>query len=279
MKKVVTLTGTELRHTFFRLGIAASEGIDVLRSYCEGLEKSLRTRTEARGAEKFEIGLAHLDAREQSEEDFFSAFVRLAGDRSRPVFIDGGAINEIQHFEDIRALKPDLLAAYGCSLIKGPLLSEFEGRFLNVHLGLSPYYMGSGTNFWALVNGVPEYMGATFMYIDAGVDTGEIIHQIRPRIFPGDTPHQIGNRLIRDVTLTYAQIIRSFDELDRIPQLPEPEDVKIYRIRDFSDEATTKLYEEFKNGLVEKYLQEKEARCSAVPILEHPVLARMTDII
>lgn len=279
MKSVVTLTGTELRHTFFRLGIAASGGISVLRSYCEGLQKSLRTRTEARGPENFEIGLAHLDAREQSEEDFFSIFSRLIEDRSNPVFIDGGAINETRHFEDIRDLRPDILAAYGCSLIKGPLLSEFHGRFLNVHLGLSPYYRGSGTNFWALVNGAPEYMGATFMYIDAGVDTGEIIHQIRPRIFPGDSPHQIGNRLIRDFVLTYAEIIRSFDNLHPMPQLPIPDDVKTYRIRDFSDEATKKLYERFQDGLVDIYLAEREARCAAVPIVEHPALRPPQEIL
>src|SRR5690606_10372264 len=103
------------------------------------------------------------------------------------------------------------------SLIREPLLSAFQGRFLNVHLGLSPYYRGSGTNFWPLVNGEPEFVGATFMHIDAGVDTGEVIHQIRARIFPGDTPHQIGNRLIADMARVYAALIRDFDRLERMP--------------------------------------------------------------
>ena len=76
MKSKIKLTDTELRHKFFRLGIAASGGISVLRSYCECLQKSLRMRTEARGSENSEIGLAHLDAREQSEEDIFSNFTR-----------------------------------------------------------------------------------------------------------------------------------------------------------------------------------------------------------
>ena len=40
-------------------------------------------------------------------------------------------------------------------------------------------------------------VGATFMYIDAGIDTGEIIHQIRADIVIGDSPHSIGNRLIK----------------------------------------------------------------------------------
>ena len=45
-----------------------------------------------------------------------------------------------------------------------------------------------------------EFFGYTFMYLDEGIDTGEIIHQGRPKIFPYDNPHQIGNRLIKKMT-------------------------------------------------------------------------------
>ena len=62
---------------------------------------------------------------------------------------------------------------------------------------MSPYYRGSGTNFWPFVNNELQFIGATFMHIDEGVDTGEIIHQIRANIFHDDNIHQIGNRLIR----------------------------------------------------------------------------------
>ncbi len=37
------------------------------------------------------------------------------------------------------------------------------------------------------------------MHIDAGVDTGEVIHQMRARVALGDSPAQIGNRLIVDM--------------------------------------------------------------------------------
>ena len=53
----------------------------------------------------------------------------------------------------------------------------FSRKFLNVHLGLSPYYRGSGTNVWPLINTEPDMVGAT-LCIDAGIDNGEIIHQI-----------------------------------------------------------------------------------------------------
>jgi hypothetical protein len=289
-KRIVLLTGSELRHAFFRKAMALMPGILVLRSCCEGTEKSLRNLVEARagaraGVEKradqaggtADLELAHLAARERSEEDFFGPFVELAPDRSHPVHLPKGAINEAEHTAAITELRPDLLLAYGCSIIREPLLSAFAGRFLNAHLGLSPYYRGSGTNFWPLVNGEPEYVGATFMFIDAGVDTGEVIHQLRARVFPGDTPHSIGNRLIADMTPVYAEIARRFAELVPLPPLPAPAQARVYRKQHFTADATRTLYERFAGGLVERYLADREQRWAEAPILENPALGRPAE--
>ena len=294
-RKVVILTGSELRHRFFRKALALIPGIEVLRSYGEGTEKSLRTLVEARagacggvearpgargGVEtpadqaggEADLELAHLAARERSEEDFFGPFVELAPDRSHPLHLPKGAINEVEHTAAITELRPDLLLAYGCSIVREPLLGAFPGRFLNAHLGLSPYYRGSGTNFWPLVNGEPEYVGATFMFIDAGIDTGEVIHQIRARVFPGDTPHSIGNRLIADMTPVYGEIVRRFDELVPLPPLPAPAQARFYRKQHFTADATGTLYRRFAEGLVERYLAERRQRWAKAPILENPAL-------
>ena len=37
---------------------------------------------------------------------------------------------------------------------------------INVHLGLSPYYKGSATNFWPFVNNELQFLGVTFMVTD-----------------------------------------------------------------------------------------------------------------
>ena len=49
------------------------------------------------------------------------------------------------------------------------------------------------------------------MYLDEGIDTGEIIHQGRPKIFPYDNPHQIGNRLIKKMTKDFIKLVINFD--------------------------------------------------------------------
>ena len=83
-------------------------------------------------------------------------------------------------------------------------------------MGLSPYYTGSGTNFFPFVNNEPQFAGATFMFLDEGIDTGEIIHQIRARILKNDNIHKIGNRLIKDVLQNYSQIIINFNKIKKI---------------------------------------------------------------
>lgn len=273
MKRIVILTGSELRHAFFRKALAMAEGLEVAATYCEGTEKSLRAITEqSQNSDADSIEMRHVKLRERSEMDFFSGLVSYAPDASNPAFIRKGEINTAEHAERIIDLNPDLLVAYGCSLIREPLLSKFQGRFLNVHLGLSPYYRGAGTNFWPLVNGEPEFVGATFMHIDAGVDTGEVIHQVRAQVFEGDSPHDIGNRLIVEMTGVYAELVRRLDKLAPMAQIPVPENERVYKRKDYNEDAARRMYRNFDEGLVAKFLATRDTRCAAAPIIEQPSL-------
>lgn len=271
MKKVVILTGSGLRHVYFRMFLAQSENICVINSYCEGTEDNLHDLVQKEKVNN-DIRLKHLLAREQAEEDFFRLFVDETHDHSKPIFLPKGRINEVKYVDSIIKSKPDLILVYGSSIIREPLLGLYEGKILNVHLGISPYYRGGATNYWPLVNGEPEYVGATFMYIDAGIDTGEIIHQIRAKYSWGDTPSQIGNRLIVEMSKIYIKVVESFDGLVRMPQFPKSSKDRIYRRKDYTEESVRKLYRNFNNGMVEKYIDSKDERCAKVPILTNPAL-------
>ena len=248
---IVILTGSEIRHEYFRKKLASDKRVSILASYCEGAEKSLDNRMR-HNPETSELEIQHIEARQQSETDFFAEYIASIEDKSNPNFIKKKAINEEKVVNEIVALNPDLLVCYGSSLIKSDLLIKFQNKFLNVHLGLSPYYRGSGTNVWPLINLEPDMVGATFMYMDAGIDTGEIIHQIRADIFVGDSPHSIGNRLIRKMTSTYAEIICNFTYLESEKQ-PVNEG-QLYFQKDFTSESCRQLYLNLEQGMIESYL-------------------------
>lgn len=269
MKSVVILTKDQLRHDYLRMALGLATGIDVLRSYCEGREGTIIERSRTEGSE---VKIEHLRSRARSEHDFFNHFVEQVPDRSNPVSIPKGTINESQCYEEIIDLDPEVLVTYGSSIVENPLLSAFEDRAVNAHLGLSPYYRGAGTNFWPLVNKEPELVGVTFHRLESEVDAGAILHQMRARIYPNDSPHQIGNRLIADMVPVLIEIVRRFDYIETIESPAEPEETNYYRIADFSEDAIAELYDNFEDGLIESYLSNREERIEGAPIARNPEL-------
>jgi hypothetical protein len=115
------------------------------------------------------------------------------------------------------------------------------------------------------------------MHLDAGVDTGPILHQMRARVFPGDTPHQIGNRLIGDMTAVCIELIRQPGTLGPGIRPPAPPGARVYRRRDFTPDAVETLYANFRGGLVERDLADQAARARRAPIHEHPSLRAATS--
>ena len=269
MKKVVLLTGSELRHEFFRKLISNQEDIKVLSSYCESLKGNLRENINKENHGK-RLRVKHLDERTNFEKKFFGSYCKNINDKSNPVFIERGDINNKDHVKKIIRLKPDIIISYGCSIINSDLLTRFKRKFVNIHLGLSPYYRGSGTNFWPFVNNELQYVGTTFMYIDEGVDTGEVIHQIRPKIKLKDNIHQIGNRLIKDSCFECIKLIKNFENLSDMDQVKiDKKEVRYYRKKDFTEDSIEKTYNNLAKGIINEYLSNKVKIDSKVQIIKN----------
>jgi methionyl-tRNA formyltransferase len=74
-------------------------------------------------------------------------------------------------------LQPDLIIVSGTSLIKEPLISiPASIGIINLHTGLSPYVKGGPncTN-WCIANNTFHLVGNTIMWLNAGIDAGNII--------------------------------------------------------------------------------------------------------
>jgi|GEM_PF-550441 len=270
-KKIIIITGNELRHIFFRKFLSSFDTLIVLATYCEA-ENIPLIETISNDAD-VTLRNKHLTLRAQTEKDFFEPFCDRIIDNSNPVFIKKNEINSDTMVAVICNLNPDLIISYGCSIIKEPLIAAFKNKFINIHLGLSPYYRGSGTNYWPFVNNEIQYVGVTFMLIDAGIDTGEIIHQIHPRVYHGDNVHTIGNRLIYDMAKMTIQIIVNFELLDKMDQIKiHQQEEKYYRKKDFNEASLVTLYANFSNGLITNYLRNLQQSGKQAKIIENPLL-------
>lgn len=108
-------------------------------------------------------------------------------------------------FELIKEIKPDLIVtcAYG-QILPQELLDMPTLGAVNVHASLLPKYRGSAPIQWVLLNGEEE-TGITLMYMDAGMDTGDMIAKSVYKIKDSDnvgTLHDIlsvmGANLLKD---------------------------------------------------------------------------------
>ena len=271
MKNIVIITSNNIRHNYFKLMLAHNSDINVLRTYVES-DNSLDLSIKLSSVKALDNELLlHFDARHNTEYDFFSDIIELYKDDSKSIMINKGLINHKKVTDEIIDLNPDLIITYGCSIIKSNLLDCFKNRIINVHLGLSPYYFGSGTNFHCLVNNEFQFEGYTFMYMDEGVDTGNIIHQERAEVLPFDNPHQIGNRLIKQMTKSLIRLIVNFHLVEKKYPVTSIAG-KTYKIIDATDESILKLYDNFRNNAVIDFLKNKESLKSQYPLVEQSFL-------
>jgi methionyl-tRNA formyltransferase len=157
---------------------------------------------------------------------------------------------------------------YGTSIIKPPLLDAYAGRVVNLHLGLSPYYRGSGTNFWPLVNREPECVGATIHVASEKADAGGVLAQVRPDAEPADVAREVGTKTIRAALGVLPAVLSLYL---RGALRPRPQDLskgRVYRARDFGAGAVRAMWRHFETGMMEEYLADAEARRRAFPVVE-----------
>lgn len=93
-------------------------------------------------------------------------------------------------------------------LVKEPLLRAFPNRILNIHPALLPNFPGVEAWTQALQAGAKQ-TGCTVHYVDAGMDSGEIIMQAFVPVLPGDTPETLHARIQVQEHILYPAAILS----------------------------------------------------------------------
>ena len=95
----------------------------------------------------------------------------------------------------LKDINPDVICvvAYG-KIIPKEILEIPKYGCVNVHPSLLPKYRGSAPIQWAILNGDKE-TGITTMYLDEGMDSGDIILQTETKINKDETSGKLWDRL------------------------------------------------------------------------------------
>jgi folate-dependent phosphoribosylglycinamide formyltransferase PurN len=261
-KRILFLTGSELRHKYMRYVIESDADFKVRLAICESDEKSLENRTDL-SLDLSGIVRKHILDRKISEEYYFSSMLEA---RSPYIVVPKGDINSTNVFEIFKSSDIDLVVCFGTSILKENWFRFFPDKILNIHLGLSPYYRGSGANFWAMAHGNFACVGSTFLIMDEGIDTGKIIHQIRAEVMPKDTPHDIGNRLIAKTAGELKRVVKNFSSSLTAAEDKNFVEGRVFcKRKDFTFESVEKFYQSF-DTMRDRYIQHIEEEIQKFPI-------------
>lgn len=129
-------------------------------------------------------------------------------------------VKETDFLDRINNLKPEaiVVAAFGQILPKA-LLDIPEYGCINVHASLLPKYRGAAPIQYSIIDGEKE-TGITIMYMDAGIDTGDIILQEKLPIAPQETGGSLFDKLAVLGADLLVEALRKLEDgtAERIPQ-------------------------------------------------------------
>lgn len=109
--------------------------------------------------------------------------------------VEVDTVNSPAFLDAIGRLRPKVVLLAGCRIVKPEILQAINCPVLNYHAGINPQYRGLNGGYWALASGDAKNFGATVHLVDAGVDTGAILYQVRGKPAPDDNIMTYGHRL------------------------------------------------------------------------------------
>ena len=259
--KVTIFTSNSIRHKFFANSI--SKLVDETLVICETRKNDaieIESDNQISGIEKHFLERFQVEKEEFKGNDYFLA---------KTIPLEYKEVNLKYVSNVVGNFSPDVMLVFGSSIIHDELISlAKKDRFLNLHLGLSPYYRGSGTNFWPFVNNELEYLGSTILHLDRGIDTGDIVTHVRPKIVENDNVHTIGCKIIKESVNAFKKIFQSVSngtELERIKQW-DPSIKRYYKNIDFTEDILREYMNNLENGIVKKYVESEKKEIKLIGI-------------
>ncbi len=274
------LTSNDIRHRYFVNAIADAFNVTAIVHQDTGYVPA-DTEKDNLDIRTSKMLRMHFEERTRQEQAFcgHDAQIRSGHHECTVRFVDPRTLNSHDTVHFLTTAQVDVVLVYGTGLIKQPLLDAFGGRMINMHLGLSPYYRGTATNFYPLVNEQPEYVGATIHMIDAGIDTGPIIRHARADIAADEMPHTLGCKTILAGIEAVIMSLHEYESarLNPVDQWDVP-NARLYLRKHYHPSQVVKLYELIDDGLFRRYVNRKAAVQDAMQLVNPVMLGEAATV-
>ena len=144
----------------------------------------------------------------------------FALEKNIPIYQPLKVRNNTEFIDEIKTLNPDVICvvAYGKILPK-KILEIPKMGCINVHGSLLPKYRGAAPIQWAVLNG-DKTTGITTMYMDEGMDTGDMILKQEVEIGEDETTGELWDRLSKIGGELLVETLKQIEQgtADRVKQ-------------------------------------------------------------
>ncbi len=153
-------------------------------------------------------------------------------DRYNSLYPDlpGNEVVEVDNINDpttvatIERLSPELVVVSGTNLLRTDVIraSQRSGRVINLHTGISPYVRGGPncTN-WCLAKKWFHLIGNTVMWLDEGIDTGNIIATEQTELDGTESLSDLHWKVMEHAHDIYVRTIRGIARGEEMPSIPQ----------------------------------------------------------
>lgn len=120
-------------------------------------------------------------------------------------------VREEAFMDELEKLAPDVIVvvAFG-QLLPERILNIPKYGCINVHASLLPAYRGAAPIQWAVIDGLEE-SGVTTMYMEKGLDTGDIIMRSRLALAENETGGSLFDRLAKEGASLLLQTLKELE--------------------------------------------------------------------
>ncbi len=133
-------------------------------------------------------------------------------------------VNDKVVHDTINKIKPDLVLVSGTNLLKDNIINEISkyGKVMNLHTGISPYIKGgpNSTN-WCLALREFWLIGNTVIWLDKGIDSGNIITSERTPISGNESLLELQIKVMNHAHNLYLKCIKKFIDGEILPNVPQ----------------------------------------------------------
>lgn len=161
--------------------------------------------------------------------------------------IKSTSINNEIIVEQLVGKQPDLIAVFGTSILKQPILSIPKMGCLNAHTSILPEYRGTRPEFWQCYHTDFSHAGITIHFIDRGVDTGDVVFQKKTAIKGKPDPFYL--RALNTISLLkyYPEVIQKVLAQEVIPSKQGKSNTPVYRYKDITLDKRLELLRKLKS--------------------------------